>query len=155
MWPARVRGKAGGEAKLRTVEQFRAADGVPARVLNQLLLGVSTRGYEKSLAPAQAEVPVRGTSKRAARRHLVARMSEKLRRYLRRRPDEVEPLVLMLDGLQIARHTVVVALAILADGRKLVLGLWLGSTENAARCARHCCKTCSGAGSRSTAGCCG
>jgi transposase-like protein len=28
----------------------------------------------------------------------------------------------------------VVALGILCDGRKVVLGLWQGSTENAARC---------------------
>src|SRR5262249_49438130 len=38
-------------------------------------------------------------------------------------------LVLMLDGLQIAHHTVVVALGVVSDGRKVVLGLWQGSTE--------------------------
>jgi|GEM_PF-4821269 putative transposase len=34
----------------------------------------------------------------------------------------------------IAHRTVVVALGMLADGRKAVLGLWQGSTENAALC---------------------
>ena len=40
----------------------------------------------------------------------------------------------MVDGIAIAQRTVVIALGMLADGRKVVLGLWLGSTENAALC---------------------
>src|SRR5215469_15385727 len=37
----RVRGIAGGEAQLKSIAHFRAADPVSARVLNQVLLGVS------------------------------------------------------------------------------------------------------------------
>lgn len=69
--------------------------------------------------------PLARASKSAASRHLVSRMSEKLRSFLTRRLDELD--VLMLDGLQIARDTVV-ALGILSDGCKVVLGLWQGST---------------------------
>lgn len=131
----RVRASAaGGEARLPSIEHFGAADQVPVRVLNQILLGVSTRGYEKSLDPAPLAIAARGTSKSAASRHLVARMTAKLRSFLSRRLDDLDLLVLMLDGLQIARHTVVVALGILSDGRKVVLGLWQGSSENAALC---------------------
>ena len=61
-------------------------------------------------------------------------MSGQLREQLRRRLDQLDLLVLMVDGIEIAHRTVVVALGILADGRKVVLGLWLGSTENAALC---------------------
>jgi transposase-like protein len=61
-------------------------------------------------------------------------MSDQLRAQLNRRLDALDLLVLMLDGVVIARRTVVVALGILADGRKVVLGLWQGSTENAALC---------------------
>jgi putative transposase len=43
-------------------------------------------------------------------------------------------LVLMLDGIEIAEHTVVVALGITASGEKQILGLWEGATENAAVC---------------------
>jgi transposase-like protein len=119
----RVRATAGGEARLPSVEHFRAADQVPVRVLNQILLGVSTRGYNKCLDPAPLAIAARGASKSAASRHLVARMTAKLRSFLRRRLEDHDLLVLMLDGLQIARHTVVVALGILSDGRKVVLGL--------------------------------
>src|SRR5208282_4015256 len=130
----RIRGLDGAEEQLQSVVQFRAADPVPARVLNQILLGVSTRGYEQSLEPPPAAMVVRGASKSAASRHLIARMTDKLREQLKRRLDELELLVLMLDGIEVAHHTVVVALGILTDGRKVVLGLWLGSTENAALC---------------------
>jgi transposase-like protein len=130
----RVRSRSGQEAQLATVEHFQRMDAVPARVLNQILLGVSTRGYAPSLEPQPAGVIVRGTSKSAASRHLIARMSDQLRAQLNRRLDALDLLVLMLDGVVIARRTVVVALGILADGRKVVLGLWQGSTENAALC---------------------
>jgi len=128
----RVRNLVGGEEQLPTVEHFQRIDPVPARVLNQILLGVSTRGYEKSLEPPPVGVAARGTSKSAASRHLIARMTDQLREQLTRRLDQLDLLVLMLDGVEVARRTVVVALGILADGRKVVLGLWLGSTENAA-----------------------
>ena len=130
----RVRGVQGGEAQLKSAAHFRSVDPVPARVLNQVLLGVSTRGYHKSLEPVPAEIIARGASKRAASRHLIARMSEQLREQLTRRLEQLDLLVLMVDGIEIAHRTVVVALGILADGRKVVLGLWQGSTENAALC---------------------
>lgn len=53
---------------------------------------------------------------------------------LARRLDDPDLLVLMLDGLRIARHTMVVALGILGGGRKLMLRPWQGSTENSVLC---------------------
>jgi putative transposase len=130
----RVRSRSGQEAQLATVEHFQRIDPLSAWVFNQILLGVSTRGYEQSLQPPPLGVRARGTSKSAASRHLIARMTDKLREQLSRRLDDLDLLVLMLDGVEIARRTVVVALGILTDGRKVVLGLWQGSTENAALC---------------------
>jgi len=48
-----------------------------------------------------------------------------------RRLDDVRLAVMMLDGLEIADRTHVVALAISTEGVKTPLGLWEGSTENA------------------------
>lgn len=130
----RVRSKSGQEVTLPSLERFRAGDPVPERVLNQILLGVSTRGYGASLEPTPPGVSGRGTSKSAASRHLVERMGRKMQDYLSRRLDDVRLLALMLDGIEVAKHTVVVALGIREDGTKLPLGLWQGSTENAALC---------------------
>ena len=40
----------------------------------------------------------------------------------------------MMDGLEMARETVVVIIGITIGGRKVPLGIWLGSTENATVC---------------------
>ena len=48
-----------------------------------------------------------------------------------RRLDDVRLAVMMLDGLEIADRTHVVALGISTEGVKIPLGLWQGSTENA------------------------
>lgn len=130
----RVRSKSDQEVTLPSLARFQAEDPLPERVLNQIVLGVSSRGYGPSLEPAPAGVRSRGTSKSAASRHLVERMGAKLQEYLSRPLDDVKLLALMLDGIEVARHTVVVALGISEDGTKTTLGLWQGSTENAALC---------------------
>src|SRR6266700_1942923 len=51
-----------------------------------------------------------------------------------RRLEDVKLVALMIDGIEVARQTVVVGLGISEDGTKTPLGLWQGSTENAALC---------------------
>ena len=104
------------------------------RVLNQILVGVSTRNYESSLDKPAAKLKSRGTSKSAASRHLVSQTTKKLEEYLSRRLEEFELAALMLDGLEVAGQTVVVTLGITIDGTKVPLGIWLGSTENSRVC---------------------
>lgn len=130
----RVRTVSGEEVHLPHFEAFRQEDPIPERVVNQILVGVSTRGYESSLEKPLAELRSRGTSKSAASRHLVAVTRKKLEVYLSRGLEKVELLALMVDGLEVAGHTVVVSLGITADGTKVPLGLRLGSTENTALC---------------------
>jgi transposase-like protein len=128
-----VRSKSGREVTLPTVTRFQAEDPLPERVLNQIVLGVSTRGYGASLEPSPPGVRSRGTSKSAASRHLMERMGSKMRDYFSRPLGDVNLLALMIDGIEVARQTVVVALGIGEDGTKTPLGLWQGSTENRLR----------------------
>jgi transposase-like protein len=116
------------------VEQFSRIDPLPDRVLEQIVLGVSTRGYGQSLESVPAGARSRGTSKSAASRHLVARTRQRLRQDLCRRLDDVELIALMLDGIEVAKQTLVVALGITVGGTKVPLGLVQGSTENATLC---------------------
>ena len=113
---------------------FREEDPLPERVLNQILVGVSTRNYESSLDKPAAKLKSRGTSKSAASRHLVSQTTKKLEQYLSRRLEEYELAALMMDGLEVAGQTVVVTLGITIDGTKVPLGIWLGSTENSQVC---------------------
>lgn len=129
----RVRGNT-GEMKLPSLEHFRQVDPLPERVVNQILLGVSTRGYESSLEPKPLHVRSRGISKSAASRHLVEHTAKKAKQDLSRRLEGVDLIAMMLDGIEVAGQAVVVALGIKTDGAKVPLGLWQGSTENAAVC---------------------
>ena len=126
--------KSGEEASLPHFEAFREEDPLPERVLNQILVGVSTRNYESSLDKPAAKLKSRGTSKSAASRHLVSQTTQKLEEYLSRRLESFELAALMMDGLEVAGQTVVVTLGITIDGTKVPLGIWLGSTENSRVC---------------------
>lgn len=130
----RVRTTDGREAKLPTVETFREVDPLPERVVERILLGVSTRGYGSSVEAPPPEVKRRGTSKSAASRHLVARTRQKLREDIGRRLDGVNLAALMIDGIEVAKQTLVVALGVTTTGKKIPLGLEQGSTENATLC---------------------
>jgi hypothetical protein len=130
----RVRTTDGREAKLPTVETFRELDPLPERVVERILLGVSTRGYARSVEAPPAKVPRRGTSKSAASRHLVERTRRKLQDDFGRRLDGVDLAAFMIDGIQVAQQTLVVALGITTTGDKIPLGLEQGSTENTALC---------------------
>jgi putative transposase len=48
--------------------------------------------------------------------------------------DTIDLVALLIDGVHIGEHCIVVALGIDHTGRKHALGLWDGSTENAAVC---------------------
>jgi putative transposase len=117
----RVRSRNGREEVLPTLAHLRGTDPLPERVVNQILVGVSTRGYDTSLEAPPPGVRSRGTSRSAVSRHLVARTSRGLRDQLARRLDDVRIAVLMLDGVT-------------PKGVKMPLGLWVGSTENARVC---------------------
>ena len=128
----RVRRKSGGEEVLPSLQAFCAADPMSERVVEQIVLGVSTRGYERSLEPVPADAEVAGTSKSSASRALIDGTAQKLAEFLDRKLDDVDLIAMFIDGLEIADKTTVVALGVTRDGTKIPLGIWLGSTENTA-----------------------
>lgn len=127
----RVRKKGGGEVPLPSIEAFRAADPLAARVAEQIVLGVSTRNYGRSLEPGPEQVTSRGTSKSATSRALIDKTTEKLAEFLERKLEDVDLVAMFIDGIQVAQKSVIIALGVTTDGTKVPLGLWVGSTENA------------------------
>ena len=123
-----------GEVALKTYEHFADRDALTGVVLERMLAGVSTRRYARTQEPVGAEVQAdaRSTSKSAVSRTFVARTSERLGQLMSRRLDDVRLAVLMLDGIDLKGRCNVVALGITTEGVKIPLGLWEGSTENAA-----------------------
>lgn len=130
----RVRAVNGAEIRLPRIEELRQNDPVSERVVDQILLGVSTRNYSPSLGAAPPQLKTRGASKSSVSRHVVRETRTRVEGFLSQRLEKVDLLALMVDGIRIAEQTVVVALGIAADGTKHPLGLWLGSTENSTIC---------------------
>jgi putative transposase len=122
------------EVELPTWAAFADDDPLDERVMEQLVLGVSTRNYERSLEQLPDELAPHGATKSAASRRFVETTSKKLEQWMKTDLSSLGLVVLMLDGIVVAKHTVVVALGIDATGRKHPLGLWLGETENAVVC---------------------
>ena len=130
----RVRQTIGGEATLPSVAAFRDRDPLTARMMQQLLAGVSMRHYDGSLEARPSGRPTRGSSKSAVSRTVVRRTRQRLQEHLARRLDGLEVVALFMDGVVVAQQTVIVVLGITRDGGKVPLGLRLGSTENAVVC---------------------
>ncbi len=131
----RVRSADGrSELPLETYAHFADRDPLTKLVLERMLAGVSTRRYRRVQEPVgeQVEAGARSVSKSAVSRQFVARTRENLEALMHRRLDDVRLAVLMLDGIDLKGRTNVVALGITTDGVKIPLGLWEGSTENAA-----------------------
>jgi transposase-like protein len=130
----RLRSVGGGEVELPSVRRFRLTDPLSQRMVNQMLLGVSTRRYERSLEPVPPSLKSRGTSKSAVSRAFVATTRRNVEEQLCRPLGELSLIGLMVDGLCVDGKSVVAALGIGRQGEKHVLGLRLGSTENAVLC---------------------
>jgi len=79
----------------------------------------------------QVQTAARSTSKSAVSRAFVARTRTALEQLLGRDLSELELAVVMIDGIDLADVTHVVALGITTDGTKIPLSLREGSTENA------------------------
>ena len=122
------------ELPLQTYEHFADRDALEEVVLERMLAGVSTRQYRRAQEPVgeQLETDARSTSKSAASRVFVARTRQQLWKLMRRPLSDLRLAVIMLDGIELHGYTNIVALGITTEGEKLALGLWDGSTENAA-----------------------
>jgi transposase-like protein len=122
---------AGQEVTLPTYRTLAATDPLDRRVVEQMLVGVATRQYARSLEPLPTEIRSRGTSKSTVSRRFVAKTAAQLDAWRSRLLDDLDLVALLLDGVHIGEHCLIVALGIAADGQKHALGLWEGSTENA------------------------
>jgi transposase-like protein len=130
----RVRSVAGEELELPTWRRMAAEDPLQERVVEQMLLGVSSRGYESSLEPLPEEVPSRGTRRSSVCRHFIARTGEQTRAFLSRSLESLDLPVILVDGKILGDHTLLVAMGIDVTGHKHILGVAVGTTESEQVC---------------------
>jgi putative transposase len=121
------------ELSVAAYEYFADRDPLTRAVMDRMLAGVSTRKFARVGEPVGADVEAASssTSKSTVSEVFIERTRSALGELMSRRLEDVRLAVMMLDGLEIAERTHVVALGITTEGVKIPLGLWEGSTENA------------------------
>jgi putative transposase len=121
------------ELPLSTYEFFADRDPLTRAVMDRMLAGVSTRRFVAVGEPVGEEVETSATAtgKTSVSGMFIERTRTALSELMSRRLEDVRLAVMMLDGVEIADRTHVVALGISTEGVKIPLGLWEGSTENA------------------------
>jgi putative transposase len=129
----RVRGVEGEELALPTWRALAGSDLLSELAVSRMLAGVSTRRYASAgLEPmgSEVEATARGTSKSAVSRRFVALTRARLHELLAR-PVPAGIRVVFIDGLEIKGRAIVGALGVDEGGRKHLLGIAEGATENA------------------------
>jgi putative transposase len=130
----RARSAAGGEVQLPTWIEVTREDPLDERALEQMLVGVSTRRYARSLEPLPSGAESLAVSRSSVSRRFVARTTQQVEAFLSRPLDGLDLPVMMLDGTALGDHVLVVALGIDSEGHKHVLGVAEGSTESNGVC---------------------
>jgi len=121
------------ELSLASYGYFASRDVLEQVVMDRMLAGVSARRFARVGEPVGEAVERQSsaTSKSTVSELFIESTRTALDELMARRLDDVRLAAMMIDGMEIAGRTHVVALGIATDGVKIPLGLWEGSTENA------------------------
>lgn len=93
-----------------------------------MLLGLSTRKYGQAV---REFTEAYGLEKSAVSDHFIEASRVKLKQLMERRLDKLSLCALLVDATPFEGQQMVVAMGISNDGRKIILGLRQGATENA------------------------
>ena len=94
------------------------------------------RSGTREVLPQMAETV--GVSRSAISRKAVEASVGQLQQLQERRWDQVEILVIYIDGQRFGAHHIISAVGVDVDGRKHILGIAAGATENAAAYSEGC-----------------
>jgi transposase-like protein len=122
-----VEGKPSYEVPVPAYEAMQTGGKLASRMMSILLDGVSTRKY-KRVIPEMAETV--GVSKSAVSRANVEAGEKLLEELAERRFDDLDLLIIYLDGIRLGSHHILGAVGVDPTGQKHVLGLRQGSSEN-------------------------
>lgn len=123
----RVRTRRGAEVELTSYRRLQQDGRMQRAVAEKIVCGLSTRQYRRAVG---AVLEGYGIEKSSVSRHFVRATAQQLQQLCERRLEGLGLVALLIDGLECAGQTLVVALGVDAEGKKHVLGLWQGATEN-------------------------
>lgn len=121
------------EKDLKIIEKYKDKKLLSHRQMQQMIIGVSTRKYKRSLETNSAKLKTSCDSKSTVSRNFIAMTWAKLEAWRNEPINNFYPIV-MIDGIVYKKTTVILALGIDKEGKKKALGAWEGSTENSRVC---------------------
>src|SRR5215469_9168764 len=124
----RVRTTDDREIRLGSYEMFHRGGPLTETVWQQLMLGLSTRKYGRAV---REFTEAYGLEKSAISEHFIEASREKLKAMMERRLDKTRLCALLIDATPFEGQQMVAALGIDEYGRKTILGIRQGATENA------------------------
>jgi transposase-like protein len=124
----RVRTTDDKEVRLGSYEMFHRGEPLTETVWEKLMLGLSTRKYGQAVREFREAY---GLEKSAISEHFIEASRKKLKEMMERRLDKTRLCALLIDATPFQGQQLVAALGIGEDGRKTILGIRQGATENA------------------------
>lgn len=128
----RVRSVAGNaELPITTLDDFQKECILNNTALQRIMSGVSVRDYSNTLD----SVPEKSfaTSKSTVSRRFIKETEALMKEFFSRQLTDYYP-VIMMDGVAVGKYLVIVVLGITSGGKKHILGLAEGTSENATVC---------------------
>ena len=119
------------EVQLETYKAMNIKELVDGPLTAAILAGVSTRNYQKIVAHG---IEAKGVSKSVISRKAIAATKPTVDQFRNRKIDDLDLVVLFLDGVHIAKRQVVVCIGVDSGGKKHVLALRNGASENEIVC---------------------
>ncbi len=116
------------EIRLGTYEMFHRGEPLTETVWEKLMLGLSTRKYGEAVREFTTAY---GLEKSAVSEHFIEASRRKLKERMERRQEKMRFCALFIDGTPFAGQQMVVAMGVGEDGRKTILGIRQGASENA------------------------
>ena len=124
----RLRGKNGGEVRLGTYELFQQTRNLDDEVWWKMLRGLTTRNYP---LVTRSFTQAYGLEKSATSERFIQASRDKLKELMERPLGELRLCALIVDGTPFKGRQMMAAIGVGNDGKKTVLGLREGATENA------------------------
>src|SRR5947207_8679921 len=122
------RNKENREQRLGSYELFQRSGPLQKAVWDKMMRGLSTRNYGAVVREFQQAY---GIEKSAVSENFIEASRGKVKELMERPLDQLRLCAVLIDGTPFKDRQMIVALGIGCDGRKTVLGLREGATENA------------------------
>jgi len=117
----------GAEVQLETYKTMNRADLIDGPLTAAILSGVSVRRFAQIISRG---LEAKGVKKSSISRKAIAATKPTVEKFRQQRLDQFDLAVLIFDGIHVGKRQMIVCIGIDTNGRKHVLGLRVGATEN-------------------------